>query len=176
MQLWIGTASALPYTDGVGRCVVGTLLAMASDRELSPHIPAVAWDWLNKRPVLRPGCWGLDVGTSTNVVQIVRELGDVRLIVSYLLVVWSEFGDFEPIDGSAIRCLIREELGGIEAAGYRADLIRRLDYVLSQLDRGLDNIWRPHNLFVTERSSLRMKQQYEGFRTELLEADVKAKT
>ncbi|KAF9642694.1 hypothetical protein BDM02DRAFT_3124248 [Thelephora ganbajun] len=53
--------------------------------------------------------------------------------------------------------VIREELCGIEAVGYRADLIQRLGYVLSQLhprsDRG---------------------EQYGEFRTALVEMDEEA--
>ncbi|KAF9644090.1 hypothetical protein BDM02DRAFT_3122465, partial [Thelephora ganbajun] len=50
--------------------------------------------------------------------------------------------------------MIREELCGIEAAGYRADLIQRLDYVLSRLDPRFSK-----------------KQWYEELRTALLEVD-----
>ena len=53
--------------------------------------------------------------------------------------------------------LIREELGGIKAVGYRADLIQRLDCVLSRLRPGSDS-----------------KQHYEEFRTVLLEMDGEA--
>jgi hypothetical protein len=54
MRLWITAASALPYTDEVGERVVDALLGMATRDNLRPHIPVVAWDWLNKRPDLSP--------------------------------------------------------------------------------------------------------------------------
>ncbi|KAF9644101.1 hypothetical protein BDM02DRAFT_1229982 [Thelephora ganbajun] len=90
-------------------------------------------------------------------MQMVRELQDVELIASYLFVVWSESTDSWLANCSMMMTLIREELCGIEAAGYRADLIQRLDYVLSQLDPGSGQ-----------------KQWYEEFRTALLEVDEEA--
>lgn len=76
-------------------------------------------------------------------------------MVSYLFVVWSGVGRLDPIGSSAMRCLIREELDGIGLAGCRPDLIRRLDYALSQV-----NPWE--------------RQEYEECRRELLEVDEKA--
>ena len=67
--------------------------------------------------------------------------------------------------------LIREELGGIGLAGCRADLVRRLDYVLSELDReGVDSFHNYHE----ELSFPQTKQKYEAFRRELLELDREA--
>ena len=63
-------------------------------------------------------------------------------------------------DMSPMRQLIREELGGIEAAGYRTDLIRRLDYVLLQLDQG--------------QGVSSAKGEYGELRRELLEVDEEA--
>jgi len=155
MRLWITAASALPYTNRVGQSMVDTLLQMAHDNGLRPYIPALAWDWLKKRPVLRPGR-GLRWGTHAIVVQTVQKFGDVGLITSYLFVVWSGRSYSLPEGCRAMFNLIREELGGIGAVGHRADLIHQLDYVLSRLGPGSH------------------KQQYEGFRAVLLEVDGEA--
>jgi hypothetical protein len=65
--------------------------------------------------------------------------------------------------------VIREELGGIGAAGHRTDLIRRLDYVLLQLDQGQGCV--DPNTPIGKESLLSAKRVYEEFRKELLEAD-----
>jgi len=154
VQFWMAAASALPYTNDVGQSVVNTLLRMANQSDLQPYIPVLAWDWLKKRPVFNSRCSGLVWGTSVGVVQMVRELGDVELITSYLCIVWSEWSDMTHWKFQVMLRLIREELGGIGAAGYRSDLIQRLDDVLPQLELGSSR-----------------KQQYEEFRTVLLEVD-----
>ncbi|KAF9644081.1 hypothetical protein BDM02DRAFT_3122143 [Thelephora ganbajun] len=155
MRLWMATASAVPYTEDIGRSVVTALFGMAFLNLLRPHIPVPAWDWLKKRPVLDRS--GFNRGTRSDVMQMVRELQDVELIASYLFVVWSESTDLWLADCSTMMTLIREELCGIEAVGYRADLIQRLDYVLSQLG-----------------SWSYTKRWYEEFRTALLEVDEEA--
>jgi len=155
MGLWITTAAALPYTDDVCRTVVDTLLQMAGFDVLLLHIPTVAWDWLKKRPLLRPGCWGLVAGTRKDVVLKVLRFGDVELITSYLFVVWSEWSHLHRWSGGCpgMFRMIRE-LNGVGVAGHRADLIRRLEYVLSQLDPTSSE-----------------KQNYEEFRKALAEVD-----
>jgi len=157
MQLWITSASVLPYTDDVCQSVVDTLLQMVYDDELRPHIPVAAWDWLKKRPLLRPECWGLTLGTDYNVIQTVRELGDIELIASYLFIVWSEWSSLDLQGFTAMLSLIREELGGIEAIGHRADLIQRLDYVQSRWEL------RPRRLETWR------KRRYGRFKGALLE-------
>ena len=42
VRFWIEVASALPYTDDLSQEAVITLLGMASDSRISPHIPVVA--------------------------------------------------------------------------------------------------------------------------------------
>ena len=168
MQLWMEAASAVPYTDNVGGSVVVGLLNMASIDRLLSHIPVVAWDWLNKLPVIPAECAALLPGPTKSVVQTIQQLGSVKLIALYLCIIWSEERKISSDGFSAMGRLIREELGGIGAAGYRKDLIRRLDCVLSQLDLRqarqslLGNPWDP-----TVRG-------YEKLREELLEIDREA--
>lgn len=134
MQCWIAAASTLPYTDDVGESVVDTLLQMAFQDGLRSHIPVEAWSWLKKRPVLRPDCQGLKFGASLEVFEAVREVGDLELITSYLFVVWSKWSHSHPKGFTAALEFIRSGLRGIEGAGYHADLIQRLDDVLSQIN------------------------------------------
>jgi len=157
MQLWMTAASALLYTNDIGQSVVETLLLMAHQSDLRPYIPVLAWDWLKKRPVFNSHFTGLERGTDKDVVQMVRNLGDVGLITSFLFVVWSKCSWIVNSEFQVMLRLVREELYGIGAAGYRADLIQRLDDILPQLEPGSDG-----------------KQQYEEFRTALLEVDEEA--
>ena len=158
MQLWMEAATAVPYTDDVCGSVVVGLLNMASSDELLSHIPLVAWNWLNKRPVLPPECIALLPWATESVVQTIHRLGDVELIASYLYIIWSE--ERRPWGQGVMDRLIREELGGIEAAGYRIDLIRRLDHVLLRLDQS--------------QGEPLVKEEYEDLKRGLLEVDEKA--
>jgi len=157
VRLWIAAATALPYTNDVGQRVVDTVLRMADHGWLQPHIPVSAWDWLKKRPALGAGCRGFNQGTYDTIVQMARELGDIGLITSYLFLVWSEWSWIFDSGFQAMLRSVREELSGIGAAGYRADLIQRLDDVLPRLEPGSTR-----------------KQQYEEFRMALLEVDEEA--
>ena len=156
MQLWMEAASTLPYTDDVCGSVVVGLLNMASSYELSQHIPLVAWDWLNKRPVLPPECVALLPRATESAVRTILRFGGVELIASYLYTIWSEERKLQDEEMPVMGWLIREELGGIEAAGYRTDLILRLDYVLLQLGQGQGEL---------------LAEGYEELRRELLEVD-----
>ena len=134
LQRWIAAASTLPYTDDVCEGVVDTLLRMSFQDELRQHIPAEAWDWLKKRPVLGPNCQGLKYGASLDAFQTVRKTGNLELITSYLFVVWSKWSWSYPDGCTAVLEFIRSGLRGVEGMGYRADLIKRLNAVLSQMD------------------------------------------
>ena len=159
MQLWMKAASAVPYTDDVGGSVIVGLLRMGLSDELLSHIPLVAWNWLNKRPVLPPECIVLlPIGATKSVVQTIHRPGSVELIASYLYIIWSE--ERTPWGQDVMDRLIREELGGIEAAGYRIDLIRRLDHVLLRLDQS--------------QGEPLAKEEYEDLKRGLLKVDEKA--
>jgi len=134
---WATAASAVPYTEEVGESVVDALLHIASVDSLRPHIPIDIWAWLKKQPSLPHWSPGRSRATEGHVVRHVRALGDIEVLKSYLLLVWSEW-DFIWPDGFGEMCTsIREDFGGIEMGHHREDLIERLDHVLGQLDRGL---------------------------------------
>jgi len=94
------------------------------------------------------------------MVRVIRGLGDVGFIVSYLHVVRSGWCRPWYRGWSVMFHLIREELGRIGAAGYHTDLIRRPDQVLLRLDQGKGMSWA--------------KGGYEDLRRDLLEADGRA--
>ena len=166
---WAAAASAVPYTEEAGQSIVSTLLHIASTDSLKPHIPVGMWAWLNKRPLLPPVCRGREVGTTEEVVRQVRALEDIEILKSYLLLVWSEW---YPIDGgeSEMSASIREEFSGIGMWSHREDLIKRLDHVLEELDRGLEYL-QLYNPSHNEGRIQRAKEQYGRLKWELLEVD-----
>ena len=171
MRLWITTAAAVPYTDDVCRTVVDALLQMAGDCSgLQPHIPPLAWDWLKKRPLLYTGYRGTSRETTADTILKARKLGDAELTTSYLFVIWSEWGFFSEQVCTAMLDVIREEFSGVGAARHRAELIQRLNYILSQFDGGWECIHHRYPSYA-EGDIPRMKQQYKEFKEVLLEAD-----
>jgi len=170
VRLWAAATRAVPYTHDLGPCVVDTLLLIASQDSLRSHIPADMWSWLNKRPVLPPTCAGGSQGTKRNVVQTVRRLGDIEILTSYLLLVWSEWNYLYP-DGLDEMCAsIREDFGGIGIGQHRKDLLQHLSRVLGQLDLGLGYI-RQHKQGLGEDDIQSMKGQYGRLKEALLEVD-----
>ena len=170
---WASAALAVSYTEEFGRCVVDSLLCIASNDGLLPFIPVDIWAWLKKRPSLPPKCWGRYHGTQSPVVRKVRELGDVELLESYFLLVWSEW-NFIYEDGlEGMLASIREDFGGIGAWRHREILIKRLDHVLGELNRGLKHL-QQQIPYLDESYIPRARRQYGGLKGELLEADREA--
>ena len=170
---WAAAALAVPYTEEVGESVVDTLLQIASEDLLRPYIPTDIWAWLKKRPSLPPICNGRSMGTQGSVVSRVRELGDVEILESYLLIVWSEW-DYVYEDGLVeMRSSIREEFGGIGMGRHREVLVKRLDRVLGQLDRGLGYL-KQQNPLLDEDHIPTAREQYGELRKVLLEVDKEA--
>jgi hypothetical protein len=99
VRRWAWAVSAAPDNERAARSVVDTLLQIASKEELLPHIPVNVWSWLTRRPHLPAVCLGRNVGTCAHVVKAVRALGDIEILKSYFLLVWSEWNHFSP-DGS----------------------------------------------------------------------------
>ena len=170
---WAGAALALQYTEELGQGVVGTLLVIASIPELQPLIPVNIWAWLKKLPSLPPICHGRLVGTRGHIVRRVQELGGVELLESYFLLVWSEW-DYIYWDGLAeMGTLIREEFGGIGMWHHRDNLIRRLDCVLKQLDRGLGHL-KQQKPSLGEHHIQAARERYGELKELLLEVDKEA--
>ena len=173
---WATMASEVPYIDEVGQSVIDALLHIASVDSLRPHIPVGIWTWLKKQPSLPPMCSGRSRGSSGDVVRQVRALGDIEIIKSYMALVWSEWdyiddqesGGFAEMEDS-----IRKDFGGIGMWGHRQDLIRRLDRILVQLDRGQDRL-KQYKPSLGIHHIPRAKTQYSKLKEVLLEVDVEA--
>src|ERR1700753_3916763 len=90
--VWWGAAtSAVPYTKELGKRVVDALLGIAFVDCLRPHIPVTAWAWLKRLPLLPRSCRGRTNGTTSDIVHHVRGLGDIEILKSYFLLIWSEW-------------------------------------------------------------------------------------
>ena len=170
---WATAASAVPYTEVVGQFVVEALLEIAFMNSLRPHVPISIWAWLKKQPPLPPICFGRFRGTTRGVVRGVRELGDVEILKSYLLLVWSEW-DCVDLRGFTEMCTsLREDFRGIGMGDHRHDLVARLNHLLRQLTWGLGFI-QQHNPLCGEDSIRTAKSQYGELKELLLEMDREA--
>jgi hypothetical protein len=146
--------------------VVNLLLQVAHVDFLLPHIPIEIWAWLKKRPSLPPVCQGRLRGTTPDIVRHIRRLGDIEILKSYFLVVWSEWDSLYSIGLDEMEIAIREDLDGIEMGSHRQDLIKRLDHILEKLESfELHNPQKHQN-----RVQLR-KKQYGKLKDVLLEVD-----
>jgi len=171
VQRWVATVSAVAYTEEVAQSVVDALLRISSREELSQHITFDAWSWLKKRPSLPPLCMGRRYGTYLEIVKAVQGLGDIEVLKSYLVIVWSEYDALQDGGFDEMCISIPKDFGGIGMGHHRADLIQRLDYVLGQLDLGIEHLNIPRS---EEYRFTRMKDQYGKLRDILLEVNVEA--
>ena len=149
----------------VVRSVVAVLLRIASIDFLQPHIPTSTWVYLKKLPSLPPGRSGRTLETSGPVVRIIRTLGDVEILKSYLLLVWSDW--YPPWGFDAMCVSIQRDFRGIGMGRHRADLIKQLDCVLGQLDQGLGYL-RLRSPGIDGRSVEFSKDRYNEFKRLLL--------
>ena len=175
IRCWASAASVVPYTEEAAQNVINMLLQIASEDKLLPYVTINVWRWLTKRPSLPSVCRGRDVGATARVVDAVRDLKDVEILKSYLLIIWSEWDSLLFDSFCKMRTAIREDFGGVGMGHHRADLGRHLDHVLGQVDRGLGYL-EQHNPNLNEGFLQAMKYQYRTFRETLLETDIKAIT
>jgi len=171
VRLWAEVACAVPWTCHIGQSVVDTLLLIASQDSLRSHIPVGMWSWLNKRPLLPPTCAGGCWGTERNVVQTVRKLGDVEILTSYLLHVWSDEDYLYPEGLDEMCASIREDFYGAGTRRHRKDLLQHLDRVLAQLDFKSESIQQQER-GLGEDDIQSVKGQYERLKEVLLQMDV----
>ena len=128
------------------------------------------WSWFNKQPSLYPLCRGRQWGSHQNALRRIRRLGDIKILKSYLLIVWSEW-DALWADGFDEMCTsIREDFSGPEMGDHRQDLLRRLDYILWRLDLGLEH-FQQHKPLLYPLEIQHMKAQYGRLKNILLEVD-----
>ena len=170
---WVAAASAVSYTEAVDQSVVDTLLQIANVDFLRPRIPVGIWTLLKKRPSLPPVCQGRYRGTSFDIVHQIRGLGDIEILKSYFLLVWSEWERFRYSCLQEMVIAISEDFGGIGVWRHRKDLIERLDCILEQLDQG-EEFLHQHNPSIIGGHAQMAKMGYGELKERLLEVDRKA--
>jgi hypothetical protein len=166
---WAAAVSAVPYSEEVGVSVVDMLLRLARRDTIRKYIPIDVWAWLKNPSSLPPVCPGRDVGSGGGVVRHIRRLGDLDILKSYFLLVWSEWNLLEVSGFDEMIASIVEDLAGIEVQHHRTNLIERLDQVLGELDRGLEG--RQIQQGITVDDFLEGKKKYRRLREVLLEVD-----
>jgi len=171
---WEASASAVPYSEEIGQSVADVLLQIVSVRTLRPLIPADVWAWLKKRPILPPCFRECDARCfSADVIEYVRGLGDLEILKSYFLLVWSEWPYISTSPCSKFEVSIREDFNGTEKWHHREDLVKRLNHLLAHLNRGPE-YFQQYNVSVSEYGVRRRREQYEELRDLVLEVDRKA--
>ena len=154
----------------VGESVADMLLRFARKETLRRQIPAETWVWLKKPrslPILSPWRW---LWTTDDAVCHIRGLGDIEILKSYFLLVWSERD--HPEDGGLreMEISIRDDFSGVERWHDREELIERLDQVLGQLSLGPAHLEQhlPPWIFV-HYNIQRAVSQYSSLKNALLE-------
>ena len=174
VRMWVLLAASLvPKEEEIAPSVVDTIFQIAYNELPPPPLHGDVWSWLTLRPSLPPVCEGRDLGSSSDVVQMVRDLKDIEILKSYLLVIWSEWNSYYWFGSDAMQISIREDFSGTEMNSHRAALLQRLDHVLAQLDRGLEHL-QQDKWWLSEDDLQRMKRQYGELRETLLEVDREA--
>ena len=134
---WVAAVSVIPYTEEIGQSVVDGLFHIACVDLLRPHIPIEIWGWLKRQPSLPPVYRKAPKGGELTTLLYVRGLGDIQLLKSYFILIWTDrwtpYGVATETEG-----FLREDFGGIEMESHRRDLIDRLDHVLERLDQRLE--------------------------------------
>ena len=162
---WAAAPPTVPYTEEVGQAVVTILLQVASIDFPQPHIPIGTWALLKKLPSLPRGRTGRTLETSGPVVRRVQALGNIEILKSYFLLVWSDW--YPPWGSDAMYSSIQEDFSGIGMGCHRGDLIERLDHVLGELDQGLEYL-QQHSPGIDGRSVDFSKKRYGLFKGLLL--------
>ena len=170
---WAAAASAVPYSEELCRNAVDTLLWISYSDSLRSHIPVDLWTLLIQRPSLPPVCQGRSNGSWPPIVRHVRGLGDIQILKSYLLLVWTEWDTLYSPGVHEMEVSIRADFGGIRMWGHRDDLVKHLDHVQRQLDRGLE-CFKHHSPWISEAEIRKRKEQYGRLKNALLEVDKRA--
>lgn len=153
--------------------VVDTLLQSAGSLSLRHRIPVENWAWLKKLPPLPAWCRGRQIGTTNDAVRHVRGLGDIGVLKSYLLLVWSEWDCLDESGLDEMEDSIREDFGGMGRWDDREELIERLDRVLGRLGQGLDQL-RERKSQLRENDVQQAKSQYASLKDTLLKEHAEA--
>ena len=162
-RVWAEALSTVPMEEEFAPSVGDTLLQIASLESLPPDVCVDAWPWLTLLPLLPPVCKGRKIGSNLRVVQVVRNLKDIEILKSYLLLIWSEWDCLSDDGYGEVEISVHEDFEGIDESFHREVLLDQLDGVLTQLDRRLEGL-RQHKLDLNEVDICTGKDQYLAIR------------
>ncbi|KAF9789708.1 hypothetical protein BJ322DRAFT_1216914 [Thelephora terrestris] len=110
------------------------MLQISNLSSLQPHIPIEIWMLMEKQQSLSPVFWKQHRKITPDAVHFIRGLGDLKILKSYFLLVWSKWYYPHTDLLNEMEVSIREEFGGIGMWSHRKDLINRLEQVLEDLN------------------------------------------
>ena len=111
---WAAAAMAIPYTEEVGQSVIDTLFLIASVDIPRLHIPLDIWRWLKKQPPLPIIYHGQSKGGYDNTVGYVRRLGDIDILKSYFILLWTDRYTLPLADADAMEESMKQDFCGTE--------------------------------------------------------------
>jgi hypothetical protein len=114
-------------------------------------------------------CWGHFRGSQRDVIQTIRALGDLKIIKSYVLLVWSE-RDYLGFLGLREMCTSIQEYFRM---GCDREDLRRFDQASGQLDLGLKHL-RTRGPSLNKGDIGQMKYEDEELKRISLEIDTEA--
>ena len=168
---WTVAVLAVPHTEEVAQSVVDGTLQIASIDSLRRLIPISVWAWLEELPTLPPKCQGRLRGTHPDVIGHVRALGDLGIIKSYFLLVWSEWEILSDDAFGAMEVLIRGDFCGTRMGRHREDLLQQLEHVIGELGRGLGYFRRHTTRYIVEDDIQVARERYGRLKGVLLEVE-----
>ena len=171
---WAAAVSTVPYSEEVGCRVVDELLRLAHREDLRKPIPIHIWEWLKEQPPLSPARQWRLYGALPAAFSYIRGLGDLGIVKSYFLRVWSDLDVLPDSSFAEMQVSIMEDFGGIEMQHHRKDLVNRLDHILGEVDQELEYYSVHNRSWTTLADAQRKREQYRRLKEVLLEVDRKA--
>ena len=160
--------SATPYSEAVGQSVADALLQISNNYALRPHIPIEAWALLKRHP--SSPRWAHTHLLTLDLVDHIRGFGDIEILISYFLFIWSEWQPLDSLGPAEMEIIVWEEIRGVGMWRHRDDLIKRLDDVLSRLDRGLEYLTQ-YDPRLEEDRFARTRTRYTQLKELMVEVD-----
>ncbi|KAF9783505.1 hypothetical protein BJ322DRAFT_1071378 [Thelephora terrestris] len=165
---WATAVLAVPHTEEVGWSVVDATLQIALSDHWRAHIPIGVWAWFKERPYLPPRCLGRSQGTNPGIINHVRSLGDLEILKSYFLLVWSEWEVLSDDAFDEMGVSIQQDFCGTGMEKHREDLVERLDQVIEELGRGLEHFTRHTKQYSVEDEIQVTRKQYRRLKEAVL--------
>ena len=169
---WASAVLATPFCEEVGQSVVDALLRISQWDTLRPHIPIGIFAWLKRQPFLPYRRKGLGYPPGSGVIRYIRCLGDIEILKSYFLLIWSHWYILSEWQANDTQVSLGEDFRGITMQHHRKDLTERLGYILKQLDQEL--MESPKDAYYTKNSILLARRRYRPLLATLEEEDRKS--